>query len=117
MISQVITEHAVPGSPHQKGCLLIRAEFCDFDEFVLAYTPDIEGGGIFLETPNLVPPRTKINIEFSITSTQLKIVEGLGEVVQVVKPAPETVGGIFIRFLDLKEKSKKLLSKLSESYI
>ncbi|HLD73845.1 MAG TPA: PilZ domain-containing protein [Bdellovibrionota bacterium] len=96
---------------------LIRAEFCDFDEFVLAYCPDIEGGGIYLETPNLLPLNSQVRVELSITTTQLKLVAGFGEVIRVVAPAQDTTGGILIRFLTLEEKSKKLLSKLSENYL
>jgi len=53
----------------------------------------------------------------SITTTQLKLVAGFGEVIRVVAPAQDTSGGILIRFLTLEEKSKKLLSKLSENYL
>ncbi len=118
MIAHVVTSiNEVPKGGVESGSALVRAEFCDFDEFVLAYRPEIEGGGIFLETPNLLPLKQKVKIEFSIAASQLKIIEGCGEVVQIISPAQDTAGGIMIRFLNLEDKSKKLLSKLSESYI
>ena len=84
---------------------------------MLSYRSNVAGGGVFLETANLLPLNAKVKIQFSISASNLRIIEGCGQVIKIIPPAHDTAGGIIIRFLNLDKRSKELLAKLSKSFV
>ena len=113
MISQVVTSHRDVSSQRRENDFalpLVRAEFCDFDEFILSFKPDVHGGCVFLELEHSLAVGQKVHIEFSMTSSQLIFLKGLGIVMEIVG-AESGAQGLLISFFDLDDKSKKLLSQ------
>ena len=119
MISYVVaSKNEVRRSGHSSVSLRkILVQFCDFDEFVLAYRSSVEGGGVFLETHELLPVNEKIDIELSFTDSGRIFLKGEAQVIEHTPPSDAKGSGMLLRFLNLEEKSKTLLSKLSNQYL
>ena len=97
--------------------VVVSASFNDFDEFLLSYMTDVPGGGIFLETEQKLPLGTKVRLDVTFSGNNHRIIEGYGEVIRLQREDDENVSGMVIKFLDLQEKSKLLLSRLVENYL
>lgn len=97
--------------------VVLSAAFNDFDEFLMSYATDISGGGLFIETDKLLPLGSKIRLHFTLASSRIPILEGYGEVVSIQREDQENVGGMAIKFFDLSEKSRQLLSRLVKNFL
>ncbi|HBQ21218.1 MAG TPA: hypothetical protein DD708_04710 [Deltaproteobacteria bacterium] len=120
MVSQVSTNILKytqdPTTEGSKG-VVVNAAFNDFDEFLMSYTSDIPGGGLFLQTNQVLPLGSKVRLYFTLKSSRIPILEGYGEVVSHQREDQESVGGMVVKFFNLHEKSKQLLSRLVENFL
>lgn len=103
--------------PKDSKEIVVSAAFNDFDEFLLSYTKDVPGGGLFLQTDQHLPLGTKVRLYFTLKNSRIPIIEGHGEVVSRQREDQESVGGMVIKFFNLHEKSKQLLSRLVENFL
>ncbi|MBI2026834.1 MAG: hypothetical protein HYS98_03385 [Deltaproteobacteria bacterium] len=119
MISYVVASknEVLHKSSHSYVRSTVFAQFCDFDEFVMSYRPQVEGGGVFLETEKLLPISQIVSIEFSFADSDIIFLKGEGEILSHSAQTEAVGPGIVIRFLNLDDKSKVLLSKLSNQYL
>lgn len=118
MISQISTNILkYTQDPKDSKEIVVSAAFNDFDEFLMSYAKDVPGGGLFLQTDKLLPLGTKVRVHFTLKSTRIPIVEGYGEVVSHQREDQESVGGMVIKFFNLHEKSKQLLSRLVDNFL
>ena len=97
--------------------VLVSAAFADFDEFLMSYTNDVPGGGLFVETTNSPPLGSRVRLYFTLKESKLPILEGEGEVVSVQREDQESVGGMVIKFFNLNDKSKQLLNRLIKNFL
>lgn len=84
---------------------------------MVAYTQDVPGGGLFLQTESPLPLGLKVRLNFTLKASGISILEGQGEVVSVEREDLESVGGMVIKFFNLSDKSKKLLSRLVKNFL
>ena len=112
MISRVLVDEAL-----NRTQVIVTAQFSDFDEFLTSYLTDLPGGGIHLETNQLLPLGTEVKITLSLSSNGLPIVEGEGRVFKHIEADEDSFGGMEIQFKNLKEKSKVLLESLIKHYL
>lgn len=101
----------------QSAQVFVSAQFSDFDEFLTLYIADLPGGGIHLETNEILPLGTEVKLTLSLSSNGLPIVEGEGEVFKHIPADEDSFGGMEIQFKNLKEKSKTLLASLVKHYL
>lgn len=97
--------------------MVVSAAFNDFDEFLVSYTQDVPGGGLFLQTDSPLPLGSKVRLNFTLKASGISILEGQGEVVSVEREDQESVGGMVIKFFSLSDKSKQLLSRLVKNFL
>ncbi len=118
MISQIST-NILKYTQDPKGAkeIVMSTAFNDFDEFLMSYTSDIPGGGLFIQTDNTLPLGTKLRLYFTLRSSRIPILEGFGEIVSVEREDQESVGGMVVKFFNLNEKSKQLLSRLVDNFL
>lgn len=112
MISRISIDEG--NSPAQ---VIVSAQFSDFDEFLTSYISDMPGGGVHLETSQLLPLGTEVLLTLSLSSNGLPIVEGEGRVFKHVRADEDSFAGMEIQFKNLKEKSKTLLESLVKNYL
>ena len=97
--------------------VVISAAFADFDEFLMAYASEVPGGGLFLETDQLLPLGSKVRLYFTLEASRIPILEGEGEIISIQREDQESVGGIVVKFFHLNDKSKQLLSRLVKNFL
>ncbi|OGQ18357.1 MAG: hypothetical protein A3B70_05250 [Deltaproteobacteria bacterium RIFCSPHIGHO2_02_FULL_40_11] len=118
MIAQIST-NVLKYQQDPKGAreVVVSAAFNDFDEFLISYTNDVPGGGLFVQTKDALPLGTKVRLYFTLKSSRVPILEGYGEVISVEREDQESVGGMVVKFFDLSEKSKALISRLVSNFL
>jgi len=97
--------------------IVVSAAFNDFDEFLISYTNDVPGGGLFVKTDQTLPLGTKVRLYFTLKSSGVPILEGQGEVIAMEREDQESVGGMVIKFFNLHKKSKILLTRLIDNFL
>ena len=118
MISQISTNILkYTQDPKDAKEIVVSAAFNDFDEFLMSYTSDVPGGGLFLQTTQALPLGSKVRLYFTLKAPGIPILEGYGEIVSHQREDQENVGGMVVKFFNLQEKSKQLLSRLVENFL
>ncbi len=87
----------------------INAEFASFEAFISEYASDISLTGCFLRSNQPLPIGTQVSLYFTVLDSDLTIVEGLGEVVRVLKDGAEP--GMGIRFTELSAQSRESIER------
>jgi type IV pilus assembly protein PilZ len=89
------------------------------DTFLFAYITDISAMGIFVQTRSPEPPGTRLNLRFTVPSTQ-KSFELEGEVIWINPYRPgdrENLNpGMGIRFVDLTQSEREKLTELVKTF-
>lgn len=88
----------------------INREFESIEAFVAEYARDISLTGVFIRSKHPLPVGTQVNLKFSLIREEIEIVEGVGEVVRVVK-SPQSGAGMGVRFLELTQASRDQILK------
>ncbi|MBI4040629.1 MAG: PilZ domain-containing protein [Deltaproteobacteria bacterium] len=97
--------------------IVVNAAFNDFDEFLMSYVSDVPGGGLFVKTTKALPLGSRVRLFFTLKDSRVPILEGDGEIISVEREDLESVGGMVIKFYNLNEKSKALLSRLVKNFL
>ena len=89
------------------------------DTFLFAYITDFSAMGIFVQTRSPEPPGTRLNLRFTVPSTQ-KSFELEGEVIWINAYRPgdrENLNpGMGIRFVDLTQQEREKLTELVKTF-
>ena len=86
----------------------INKEFESFDAFIQEYVTNISRTGLFIKSSAPLPVGTRVNLRFTVIMDDIETIEGVGEVVRVVKDPP----GMGVVFRELSAYSKDLIDKL-----
>jgi uncharacterized protein (TIGR02266 family) len=99
--------------PRTRARLNVSVKYKDLDEFIKRNTNNISKGGIFIESDEVYPRRTRLNFEIRLTDGQ-SVLRGEGVVAWCCKPGDEGGGnpGMGIKFTVLDKSSKKLVDTI-----
>ncbi|UCD70530.1 MAG: PilZ domain-containing protein [Syntrophobacterales bacterium] len=96
---------------HPRVKLRIEVGYQKIDSYLHRFTDNISEGGCFVETDELLPPRTEIPLEFSFPNHAKPIVI-IGEVVWVVEG---THSGMGIQYKKISPAARKVLKEIVQS--
>ncbi|MBN1610640.1 MAG: PilZ domain-containing protein [Polyangiaceae bacterium] len=86
----------------------INKKFDSFEQLAREYATDISRSGTFIKTDHPLPVGTKVNLRFSVVTSEAEVIEGLGEVVRV----SEEPSGMGVTFCELSDASKRSLQRI-----
>ncbi len=89
----------------------IEVTYQKVDSYLHRFTENISEGGCFIETDEVLPPRTEVPLEFSFPdhATPLEII---GEVVWVVEGSHSGMG---IQYKKMSPDARKVLREIVQS--
>ena len=96
---------------HPRVKLRIEVSYQKMDSYLHRFTENISEGGCFIETDEVLPPRTEIPLEFSFPNYAKPLVV-IGEVVWVVEG---THSGMGIQYKKISPDAQKVLKQIVES--
>jgi uncharacterized protein (TIGR02266 family) len=86
----------------------INKKFDSFEQLAREYATDISRSGTFIKTDHPLPVGTKVNLRFSVVTSDAEVIEGLGEVVRV----SEDPSGMGVVFCELSDASRRSLQRI-----
>ena len=86
----------------------INHEFDSVEQFITEYVTNISRSGVFIRSKDPLPPKTQVNLKFTVIMDDIETIEGIGEVVRVSHDPP----GMGVAFVELSSYSKKLIERL-----
>ena len=89
----------------------INQEFASIGDFVAEYATNISDTGCFIRSKHPLPIGTRVNLNFSVFADEVYTVEGVGEVVRVVRP-PAGEAGWGVRFTKLATGARATIDRL-----
>jgi uncharacterized protein (TIGR02266 family) len=98
---------------HPRVELRIEVSYQKMDSFLHRFTDNISEGGCFIETDEVLPPRTEVPLEFSFPNHPEPLVI-VGEVVWVVEG---THSGMGIQYKKISTDTQKVLKEIVRSRI
>jgi Tfp pilus assembly protein PilZ len=113
-------DQVFPGPTGPSRLRRIVLEFESFRDFIQAFSPVVSEEGMFVAAEKITDelPSVGEEIEFEVTLTDdFRLVNGRGEVawVRTADDSPADAG-VAVRFLDLDEPSRRLVSRLLTNY-
>ena len=96
---------------HSRVKLRIEVNYQKMDSYLHRFTENISEGGCFIETDDVLPPRTEVPLEFSFPNHPEPLVI-IGEVVWVVEG---THSGMGIRYKKVSPDAQKVLREIVQS--
>jgi uncharacterized protein (TIGR02266 family) len=93
---------------HPRVKLRIEVSYQKMDSYLHRFTENISEGGCFVETDEVLPPRTEVPLEFSFPN-HAKPVEIIGEVVWVVEGSHSGMG---IQYKKISPTARKVLREI-----
>lgn len=96
---------------HARVKLRIEVSYQKMDSYLHRFTENISEGGCFVETDEVLPPRTEVPLEFSFPN-HVKPLVIIGEVVWVVEG---THSGMGIQYKKISPDAQKVLKQIVES--
>lgn len=91
----------------------INKEFESFDAFIQEYVTNISETGVFIKSTSPLAVGTLVNLRFTVIMDDIETIEGVGEVVRVVRDdGSGQGGGMGVVFRELSGYSKDLIQKL-----
>jgi uncharacterized protein (TIGR02266 family) len=96
---------------HPRVKLRIEVSYQKMDSYLHRFTENISEGGCFVETDEVLPPRTQVPLEFSFPNHP-KPLEIIGEVVWVVEGSHSGMG---IQYKKISPNARKLLREIVQS--
>ena len=91
---------------------VINREFTSVEEFIVEYVSNISRSGAFIRSDEPLAVGTRVALRFSLLMDEIETIEGVGEVVRVVKPGGAEAPGMGVVFVQLTRHSKALLERL-----
>jgi uncharacterized protein (TIGR02266 family) len=98
---------------HPRVKLRIEVSYQKMDSYLHRFTENISEGGCFVETNEVLPPRTEVPLEFSFPNYARPLVV-IGEVVWVVEG---THSGMGIQYKKIPPDAKKVFKEIVQSRI
>ncbi len=96
---------------HPRVKLRIDVSYQKMDSYLHRFTDNISEGGCFIETDEVLPPRTEVPLEFSFPNHPNPLVI-MGEVVWVVEG---THSGMGIQYKKISADAQKVLKEIVQS--
>jgi uncharacterized protein (TIGR02266 family) len=96
---------------HPRVRLKIEVSYQKMDSYLHRFTDNISEGGCFIETDDVLPPRTEIPLEFSFPNHAEPLVI-MGEVVWVVEGSHSGMG---IQYKEISPDAQKVLRQIVQS--
>ncbi|MFQ6078954.1 MAG: TIGR02266 family protein [Thermodesulfobacteriota bacterium] len=96
---------------HPRVKLRIEVSYQKMDSYLHRFTDNISEGGCFIETEDVLPPRTEVPLEFSFPNHPQPLVI-VGEVVWVVEG---THSGMGIQYKKISADAQKVLKEIVQS--
>ena len=96
---------------HPRVKLRIEVSYQKMDSYLHRFTDNISEGGCFIETDEVLPPRTEVPMEFSFPKYPDPVVI-IGEVVWVVEG---THSGMGIQYKKISPDAQKALREIVQS--
>jgi uncharacterized protein (TIGR02266 family) len=90
----------------------INQEFETIDDFVAEYATNISTTGCFIRSKHPLPVGTRVNLKFTVIASDIDVIEGVGEVVRVVRPPAGDVG-MGVRFTKLTPETRARIEALA----
>lgn len=103
--------------PRARVDLVVSLKFASVQEFMNAKAEDLSVGGMFLREQQFGPDGELRQVgqllALRFDAGNQRMIEGLARVVRVVTPEePDMVPGVGVEFLDLDEKSERLIQAI-----
>jgi uncharacterized protein (TIGR02266 family) len=98
---------------HPRVKLRIEVSYQKIDSYLHRFTENISEGGCFIETEEVLPPRTEVPLEFSFPNHPKPLVI-IGEVVWVVEG---THSGMGIQYKEISPDAQKVLREIVQSRV
>jgi uncharacterized protein (TIGR02266 family) len=89
----------------------INHDFVSVDAFIDEYVTNISRSGVFIRSEDPLPVGTKVNLRFTVIMEELETVEGIGEVVRIVRGLGKPTG-MGVVFVELTQISKELIERI-----
>jgi len=96
----------------------VNIEFEKFSGFISEFSSNISVGGMFVKTNEPKPVGTVLSFEFKLADN-FKLVQGFGEVIWVrnTDADPNKPAGMGIRFHEIDNTSKELITTMIDQYV
>jgi uncharacterized protein (TIGR02266 family) len=104
------TRTAVERRRSQRTPVTVRIEYATVDALFSDFTRNINEGGIFVETDELVPLDEKVELRLRLPGTQ-ELVHARGRVVRVEPASEGSAAGIAIEFEQLDGAARELINQ------
>jgi len=91
---------------------VINREFASVEEFIIEYVSNISRSGAFIRSDDPLPVGTRVALRFTLLMDEIETIEGIGEVVRVVRPGGAEPPGMGVVFVELTRHSQALLERL-----
>ncbi len=104
------TRTAVERRRSQRTPVTVRIEYATVDALFSDFTRNINEGGIFVETDELVPLDEKVELRLRLPGTQ-ELVHARGRVVRVEPASEGSAAGIAIEFEQLDAAARELINQ------
>ena len=92
----------------------INKDFESIEDFIAEYATNISLSGCFIRSKHPLPVGTRVNLRFTVIAADLEIIEGMGEVVRVVRP-PAVNAGMGVKFLKLSAESRRQIVQVTDA--
>lgn len=89
----------------------INQDFGSIDDFIAEYATNISVSGCFIRSKHPLPVGTRVNLKFTVITSDIDIIEGTGEVVRVVRH-PASEAGMGVRFTKLTAETRARLEQV-----
>ena len=91
---------------------VINREFASVEEFIVEYVSNISRSGAFIRSEEPLEVGTRVALRFTLLMDEIETIEGVGEVVRVVRGGGAEASGMGVVFVELTRHSKALLERL-----
>ena len=92
--------------------VIVNREFQSMEEFIAEYVKDVSRSGVFVRTDDPLPVGTRVDLRFTVVSTNLETIEGTGAVVRIVAASDPLGAGMGVVFTDLTPASRIRLDEI-----
>jgi uncharacterized protein (TIGR02266 family) len=103
------TRAAVERRRSERATVVVRIEYATVDALFSDFTRNINEGGIFVETDELIPLDEKVELKLRLPGSS-ELVHATGRVVRAEATTPTSVGGIAIEFEALDAAARERIN-------
>ena len=103
------TRAAVERRRSDRAPVVVQIEYSTVDALFSDFTRNINEGGIFVETEELIPLDEKVDLKLRLPGSD-EIVHARGRVVRVEPASATSAGGIAVEFAQLDARARELIN-------